>query len=314
MSGPRAITIGAFDGVHLGHQALVRAARSEVGEAGRVVALAFEPHPLRVIRPRDIPAQLSSFTQRRRWLEAAGADEVVALEPTRELLNRSPRDFLDWLHREHAPDVIVEGPDFRFGRDRAGDVGTLRELERDFGYRTVVVENVMAALSDLSVVRAASSMIRWLVRHGRVRDAGHLLGRSYRLECEVVSGDGRGASELGVATANLDHGTYLLPADGIYAGVATDPDGASFAAAISVGTKPTYGENPRVCEAHLVDFSGRDGEYGWTIRLEFNDWLRDQIAFASTGLLIEQIHRDIARVKLEAEAGPRRPWLAVAGP
>jgi riboflavin kinase/FMN adenylyltransferase len=313
MSGARAITIGAFDGVHLGHQALLRAARAEVGAGGRVVALAFEPHPLRVVRPRDIPAQLSTFTQRHRWLKAAGADEVVALEPTPELLNRSPESFLAWLRETHAPDVIVEGPDFRFGRDRAGTVDTLREHEGAYGYRTVILENVMAALSDLSVVRVASSMVRWLLRHGRVRDAANLLGRPYRLECKVVSGDGRGAAALGVATANLDHGTYLLPADGIYAGVATVPDAAVYPAAISVGTKPTYGDHPRVCEAHLVDFDGRAGAYGWTIRLDINDWLRDQIAFDSEGLLIEQIHRDIARVKLEADAAPRRPGAAVAG-
>ena len=142
---------------------------------------------------------------------------------------------------------------------------------------------------------------------------GNLLGRPYRLECKVVTGDGRGGAELGVATANLDHGTYLLPADGIYAGIASDPGGTTYAAAISVGTKPTYGENPRVCEAHLVDFDGRAGEYGWTIKLDINDWLRDQIAFESEGLLIEQIHRDIARVKLEADAAPGQPGVAVAG-
>jgi riboflavin kinase/FMN adenylyltransferase len=313
MSAPTAITIGAFDGVHLGHVALIQAARSAVGDEGDVIALAFEPHPLRVVRPRDIPAQLSTFEQRRRWLMQAGADAVVALEPTKELLGRSPRAFLDWLKAEHAPDVIAEGPDFRFGRDRAGNAETLRQHERSHGYRTVIVDNVVAALSDLSVVRVASSLIRWLLRHGRVRDAAHLLGRTYRLECDVVSGDGRGCSELGVATANLDHGGYLLPADGIYTGAATDPDGVTYPAAISVGTKPTFGDNPRVCEAHLLDFEGRTGEYGWTIRLEFHNWLRDQIAYESTGLLIEQIHRDIARVRIESDMTARRPGMGVAG-
>jgi riboflavin kinase/FMN adenylyltransferase len=313
MSGGKAITIGAFDGVHLGHAALIRAARSAAGAQGRVVVLAFEPHPLRVVRPRAAPQRLSNFAQRERWLKEAGADEVVALEPTKELLGRSPQDFLAWMSGEHAPDVIVEGADFRFGHDRAGSIETLRQHEGTFGYRTVVVDEILAPLADMSVVRVASSLIRWLLHRGRVRDAANLLGRSYELECEVVSGDGRGASILGVATANLDHGDYLLPADGIYVGAATDPDGITYPAAISVGTKPTFGENPRVCEAHLLDFGGRSGEYGWTIKLDVHNWLRDQIAYESTELLIEQIHRDIARVREESGTRSRRPGVGVAG-
>jgi riboflavin kinase/FMN adenylyltransferase len=313
MENASAISIGAFDGVHLGHAALVRRARSAVGDGGSVTVLAFEPHPLRVIRPRDVPARLSCFQQRRRWLMEAGADDVVALEPTTELLSLSPRSFLDWVSSDYAPDVIVEGPDFRFGRDRAGSVETLRLHERTHGYRAVVVDDVEAALCDRTLVRVASSLIRWLVRRGRVRDAANLLGRPYELECKVVQGDGRGGSALGVATANLDHGRYLLPADGIYAGAATDPDGVAYPAAISVGTKPTFGEHPRVCEAHLVDFKGRPGEYGWTVKLEIHDWLRDQIAYESAELLVEQIHRDIARVKKESGAGARRPGVGVVG-
>ncbi len=313
MAGAGAITIGAFDGVHLGHQALIRAARSAAGDGGRVLVLAFEPHPLRMIRPREVPGRLSSFPQRRRWLMEAGADDVVALEPTPEFLSRSPRDFLEWLCAEHAPGVIVEGADFRFGRDRAGSVETLRQHERIYGYRTVVVDDVEAALGDHSLVRVASSLIRWLVGHGRVRDAALLLGRPYELECEVVHGDGRGGSALGVATANLDHGRYLLPADGIYTGTATDPDGVACPAAISVGTKPTFGKHPRVCEAHLVDFDGRADEYGWKIKLEIHDWLRDQIAFENADLLVEQIHRDIARVRRETGASARKPPVRVAG-
>ncbi|MHC4767165.1 MAG: bifunctional riboflavin kinase/FMN adenylyltransferase [Planctomycetota bacterium] len=313
MAGASAISIGAFDGVHLGHQALIRAARSAVGDGGRVLVLAFEPHPLRLIRPREVPGRLSGFPQRRRWLMETGADDVVALEPTTELLSRSPRDFLDWLCTEHAPGLIVEGADFRFGRGRAGSVETLQQHERIYGYRTVVVGDVETALGDHSRVRVASSLIRWLVGHGRVRDAALLLGRPYELECEVVHGDGRGGSALGVATANLDHGKYLLPADGIYTGTATDPNGVVYPAAVSVGTKPTFGKHPRVCEAHLVDFDGRAHEYGWKIKLEIHDWLRDQIAFDNAELLIEQIHRDIARVKREAGASARRPGVGVAG-
>jgi riboflavin kinase/FMN adenylyltransferase len=244
---------------------------------------------------------------------AAGADEVVALEPTTALLSRSPKEFLEWVCSEHACDVIVEGPDFRFGRDRAGSVETLRQHERNFGYRTVIVDDVLAALRDQSVVRVASSLIRWLLGHGRVGDAARLLERPYTLECEVVPGDGRGGAVLGVATANLDHRTYLLPANGIYAGAGTDPDGLTVPAAISVGTKPTFGDSPRVCEAHLIDYEGRAGAYGWTITLEFHEWMRDQIAYENAEQLIEQIHRDIVRVKQESGSGTR-VGAGVAGP
>ncbi len=330
MPEPRAITIGAFDGVHLGHAALLAAARSAAGPRGRVVAITFEPHPLRVLAPARAPARLSSVDQRRRWLTEAGADDVVVLEPTRDLLSQSPQAFLERLAAEHRPDFIVEGSDFRFGRDRAGSVETLRSLGGALRFRAIVPADVHSALTNGTTVRVTSSIIRWLIGHGRVRDAARLLGRPYELVGTVVRGEGRGASELGTATANLDHGDHLLPADGIYSGTAVLSDGTSFPAAISVGTKPTFGAHPRVCEAHLLRYHGKHGQdghgtrsegsararthfarqdasqsdknrsYGWTMGLQFGDWLRDQVAFSSADLLIEQIRRDVRRVEDEA--------------
>ncbi len=297
MSRGRAITIGAFDGVHLGHAELVKQARAAVGEDGQVAALTFDPHPLRVLRPESAPPLLSTFRQRRRWLTDAGADDVVALEPTVELLHRSPESFLEWIAAEHAPQFIVEGRDFRFGRGRAGSIDTLRQLEPRFGYRTVVVDDVYAAISDQSEVRVTSSLVRWLVRHGRVRDAAALLGHPYVVCGPVARGDGRGGAELGVPTANLGDCPVLLPADGIYYGRATGHDGTRYPAAVSIGTKPTFGENPRVCEAHLIGYRPRTDEYGWTIRVELHDWLRDQLTYDSIEPLIEQIRRDLRRVE-----------------
>jgi riboflavin kinase/FMN adenylyltransferase len=307
MSGSTVITIGAFDGVHLGHASLIGAARSA---GGTVTTLAFDPHPAHVIRPGTGPVLLSSFEQRREWLTKAGADEVVALEPTPELLNRSPKSFLDWLVGQYNPDVIVEGTDFHFGHDRAGSVETLRQHERSLGYRTLVVADVEATLTDGTEVRVSSSLIRRLVGWGRVRDAARLLGRPYELRGEVVRGDGRGGPLLGVATANLDHGTVVLPADGIYVATATGPAGRTWPAAVSIGTKPTFGENPRVCEAHLIDYDGATDEYGWAMRIEFHDWIRDQVAFDGAEALIEQIHRDIDRVRQAiADRHRREPVL-----
>ncbi len=294
MSELRAITIGNFDGVHVGHVRLINEARKAAGPDGSVTALAFDPHPLTVLRPGATSQRLSTFDQRRKWLTEAGADEIVQLRPTTELLRLEPAQFLAWVAKEYRPDLIVEGDDFRFGRARAGSAQTLQEHEATHGYRAIIIPAVHATLSDHSVVRASSSMLRWLLANGRVRDAAILLDRPYEIRAQVVPGDRRGR-DLGVPTANLDHGDCLLPADGIYCGAANRPDGQRYAAAISVGTKPTFGSNPRLCEAHLIDFAGQVDEYGWIIELQFDDWLRDQLAFEQVDQLTEQLQRDIQR-------------------
>ncbi|MEE8460273.1 MAG: riboflavin kinase [Phycisphaerales bacterium] len=291
-----AITIGTFDGVHRGHAALVAAARDAAGDGGRVVVLCFDPHPLSVLRPDAAPLRLSTFRQRRHWLRAAGADDVIALEPTDELLGQSPEAFLDWVMSEYSPDVIVEGRDFRFGQDRSGCIQTIAAHARAAGYRAITVDDVEGTLTDGSVVRITSSIIRWLICAGRVRDAALLLGHPYVICGPVVRGDGRGGPDLGMPTANIDP-CQTLPADGIYAGLATGPDGLRYPAAVSVGTKPTFGENPRVCEAHLIGLDPDTDKYGWTLRLEFHEWLRDQVAFEGIDHLVEQMHRDVARVQ-----------------
>ncbi|MCZ6544039.1 MAG: riboflavin kinase, partial [Planctomycetota bacterium] len=119
---------------------------------------------------------------------------------------------------------------------------------------------------------------------------------------EVVQGDRRGGGTLGVPTANIEHGEYLLPAEGIYSGRAIGPDGRAYPAAISVGTKPTFGENACVCEVHLIGYQGKLDDYGWMIRLQFHDWIRDQIAYRRVESLVDQLHRDIESIQ---ESGVR---------
>jgi riboflavin kinase/FMN adenylyltransferase len=315
-----AITIGNFDGVHLGHSRLVQAARSAVGPPGRVVVLSFETHPFALLRPDAVPPRLTTFAQRTAWLSDAGADEVVALHLSRELLAQTPEEFIARIAAQFSPSFIVEGPDFHFGRGRTGSIKTLRQLESKHHYRMLVIDPVEAALSDQSVVRVGSSMIRWLLKNGRARDAKMLLGRPYELVSTVISGDKRGR-EIGMPTVNLAPNECMLPDDGIYSGVALiekskvqspkvqnptglvkDVDfghldfGRSFPAAISVGTKPTFGEHPRICEAHLIGYNGPLDDYGWTVRLRFHDWLRDQLTCSNVDLLIDQLKRDIEKV------------------
>ncbi|MHC4991191.1 MAG: bifunctional riboflavin kinase/FMN adenylyltransferase, partial [Planctomycetota bacterium] len=305
MSASTAISIGNFDGVHAGHLALIGAARELVGREGRVRALVFDPHPLTVLRPAATPGRLSQMPQRERWLRAAGADDVIALPPTPQRLQQTPTEFVAWLTQQHAPTVVVEGPDFRFGRDRCGTVQTMAELGRQHGFDVHVIEPVQRVLADQSIVTVSSSMVRWLVHRGRVRDAATLLGRPFELECEVIRGHQRGRT-LGMPTANLGWEPFMLPADGVYAGRALGPDETWYPAAISVGTNATFGEQPRSCEAHLIGFSGHAEAYGWTIRLQFTDWIRDQVAFEGVEALVRQMHRDLALVVETCAGGTSR--------
>ncbi len=302
MPAPTAITVGSFDGVHLGHASLLRAARRAIGAEGRVIALAFSPHPLSLLRPGAEPARLTTWSTREQLLRDAGADEVVRLEPTRELLALEPRAFVERIVREHAPAVWAEGPDFRFGKARAGDTRTLETLGGEFGFRAIVVPHAEVALTDLTLAPASSTLVRWLLSRGRVGDARRVLGRAYKIVGVVEPGDQRGRA-IGFPTANITT-ECAMPADGVYAGVATLPDGRELAAAISVGTKPTFGDRPRTLEAHLLDagdpWDGRGADrqplgYGWTVRLRFTAWLREQLGYDRLDDLIVQIEADAAR-------------------
>jgi riboflavin kinase/FMN adenylyltransferase len=256
--------------------------------------MTFEPHPVSVLRPTAAPQRLGSPQQRRRWLLEAGADEVVELAPTPDLLDLEPAAFYASTVVPRRPDCIVEGPDFRFGRGRAGDVGLLRSLGSEHGIETIVIEPREAVLADGTIVRVSSSMVRWLLANGRVDDAATCLGRPYELAATVVRGEQRGRT-LGFPTANLGDLVQMLPADGVYAGTARRPDGAPCPAAISVGSKPTFDAAvERVAEVHLVDWDGPPDDYCWRIDVSFDRWLRDQVAFDGVEALVAQLHRDIA--------------------
>lgn len=295
------ITIGAFDGVHVGHQSLISAGltsmRQRLGQTTpRVVALSFDPHPLTVLRPDAAPTRLSSFGQRERWLKSLGVDEIERLVPTPDLLGLSAEAFIDRMVEKYAPAAWAEGPGFRFGRGREGDVETLRDAGRRLGFDVFVPATAEAVLSDHTAVVASSSRIRWLLEHGRVCDAASVLSRPYTIETTVVEGARRGR-DLGFPTANLDQRDWQLPRDGIYAGRAHHPAHGWFAAGISVGTNPSFNGSARSCEAHLIDYDGRLDDYGWTIQLSFTHWLRDQISYGDLRELSRQIGDDVMRAQ-----------------
>jgi len=257
--------------------------------------MAFDPSPRAVLVPGSEPPRLTNFEQRADLLLAAGADEVMRLEPTPELLGLTPERFVDEVLLPLRPVAVVEGADFRFGAKRAGDVATLTELGKARGFAVEVVEPIEVSLDDQSVVAASSSRVRWLLEHGRVADAGRVLGRAYEMAGEVVEGDRRGRT-IGFPTANLKRET-MAPGDGVYACVATLEDGRSIPAAVNVGERPTFDGVERRVEAHLVGFAPDETspEYGWPLRLGFVSRLRDQVRFGSVDALTAQLVRDVAR-------------------
>ena len=295
------LTIGNFDGVHLGHRSLVERARA-LAPDGRVVVVTFEPHPAAALEARRAPRRLTPAPLRRALLESLGVDEVVELEPTPQLLALDGGEFIDFLRSTHAFDIVVEGADFRFGRGRGSGISALETIGRRLGFGVEVVDDVSVTLEDRTLLDVRSTAIRWLLMQGRVVDAAIALGRPHQLTRTVVKGDQRGR-DLGFPTANLSPGETLLPGDGVYAGVATLPDGTRKLAAISVGTKPTFGPNQRVCEAHLIDHEAPLDDYGWTIQLEFTRFLHQQFAYTGVEPLIERIQRDCDDARFHSTRG-----------
>lgn len=328
MPPPSVITIGSFDGVHRGHAALVAAARARADAAApgtRVIALVFDPHPLTLINPETAPPRLSRFVDRARLLRDAGADDVIRLEPSPELLGHSPEAFIDRQVERFAPIAFVEGADFRFGRGRAGDTALLAALGTTRHFQAIVLDPVEVTLDDHSIVPASSTLCRWLLKHGRVRDAARVLGRPHALPGTVVPGDRRGRT-IGFPTANIQT-DVLAPGDGVYAAWAALPDGRRHPAAVNVGARPTFAGASRTIEAHLLLESASRGtawapvqglpEYGWPVTLEFIGRLRDQARFAGIDALVAQLHRDRARAAEVLDLGitpfASEPALAAAG-
>jgi riboflavin kinase/FMN adenylyltransferase len=292
------ITIGTFDGVHLGHRAILRRGRDVADAMGLpLAALAFDPHPSAILRPDRRPPRLQPPDAKREALLEAGADMVVILQPSETLLNQTPEQFIATLCHTQPPAAVVEGHDFRFGRGRAGDIAMLRDLGAAMHFEVHEVPTVEVTLGDHLIVPARSSVIRYLIGCGRVADAAKCLGRLHEIAAPIIEGERRGRT-IGVPTINLDVGALgdvLVPGDGVYAGTALLPDGSEGAAAISIGTKPTFDGDEMIIEAHLLDFDG--DLYGKTVTLRLALWLRDQQRFPGLDDLKAQLTRDIARTR-----------------
>lgn len=285
--------LGNFDGVHVGHQALIRTA-CDISAGEAVIAVTFDSHPAQHTK-RGTPARLTSNARREHLLIAAGVTRVESLHVNEELLCQSPEEFIHALHTKLRFANIVEGPDFRFGRNRTGTVETLRELGKQLKFRTVVVDEMDVALQDGHVVGARSSMIRWLLARGRVADACTVLGRAHCVTGVVVEGDRRGRT-LGFPTANISKCDSVLPADGVYEVSVDDGCGRCWAGAASIGTNPTFGECPRTLEVHMPALPFDSNLYGQSLHVSFTKWIREMMRFDSVDALVAQITLDCTKV------------------
>ena len=293
-----AACIGAFDGLHLGHQALLQRARVL---APRLALVTFDPHPACVLAPARAPRLLQSPSQRARVCAGLGVDELVLLHFDRALADTSPEGFVQRLLIDGLqPCAVVVGADFRFGADRRGDAALLATLLRPAAIAVAAVAAVPVP-EDMSSGKLSSSGIRAAVVAGEVTRATAMLGRWYSVEGVVVPGAGRGR-ELGVRTANVDAPTALLPRAGIYAGALGLPGGdtPAWPAAISLGQNPTFvdaPDAPLVLEVHALDQALGDSLYGRTVEVAFAARLRDEQRFPDANSLRAQIDRDIAAVR-----------------
>jgi riboflavin kinase / FMN adenylyltransferase len=285
-----AVTIGNFDGVHLGHAALLSNLKDAAkGVKGPAVALTFQPHPVCLLHPELCPPALTTVKDRTERLHAGGADHVLTLQIDRDMLHLSAGDFFERMIRANlAPRILVEGVNFGFGRNREGNIETLAGLCRQAG---IGFKSVPPLLVDGKAV--SSSRVRNALLKGAVADAAHLLGRPYRLRGHVGTGQRRGQT-IGFPTANLERMETLVPGNGVYA-VRVEHHGAFWPAACNLGPNPTFGENERKVEVHLIGFQG--DLYGENLAIDFLERLRDTRPFAGAAELAAQLRQDVERAR-----------------
>lgn len=282
---PTSVTIGVLDGVHLGHRELL----GNLDDSLLRTVLTFEPHPVEVLRPGTEPRLITTIDERIVLLEDAGVGCVGVLDLA-EIKEQAPEEFVsEVLVGRFSVAHLVVGADFRFGRDRAGDVSLLTRMGEEHGYRVDIIE-----LLEIDRVPVSSSRIRSLVEQGKVAEAAELLGSRFTLTSEVVDGDKRGR-EIGYPTANLrPPARKLIPGRGVYACFAS-VDGVVHRAAVNVGVRPTFGGDELLVEAYILDFD--DDIYGNELTLEFVEYLRPELTFSGVDDLVDRMEVDVEQTR-----------------
>ena len=291
-SGNRVVALGNFDGVHLGHQAILRQAIERAharAHNGSAWALTFDPLPAKCLFPDRAPAQLNTLADRLELMAACGLDGVILMNFDLALSQVGPREFVrDSILGRIGASAVVTGHSVSFGHRRAGNAAMMVALGHEFGFDTTVVGPVR-----IDGVEVSSTRIREAISTGNVERAARLLGRPHFLSGPVVHGHERGR-EIGVRTANLECATECIPPDGVYATRVVLPDGV-FGSISNIGNNPTFNDKTRTIEAHIFEFD-RD-LYGRNIKLEMVGRIRGEVKFDSAQELIEQITDDVRRAR-----------------
>jgi riboflavin kinase/FMN adenylyltransferase len=285
-TAPLHLALGVFDGVHVGHRAVIEAARQQVeSHGGNCIVVTFDPHPIRVLAPERAPRQLlASLDHKARLLEKIHVDALLALPFTREFAQISATDFIESLVRHQHVATIAVGEDWRFGKGREGDVSFLRRIGEKLGFQVIALPPVMHQGERIS-----STRIRQSIRDGAMANAAEMLGRPYGIEGLVVKGQQLGRT-LGFPTANIALGEEQLPPDGVWA-VRGHGDGHAWQGVANLGNRPTVDGLTRVFEVHLFD---HDSDlYGKMLEVEFVKHLRPEQKFPSLDALREQITKDV---------------------
>jgi riboflavin kinase/FMN adenylyltransferase len=286
------LTMGTFDGVHRGHQAILRKLTGGAHTEGvPAVVLTFEPHPVAVLRPDKTPLTLTSPDERAALFASSGVDVVVTHPFNLEVAALSAKDFLSKVKSRLGFTHFWVGYDFAMGHNREGDIPRLHQLAQELGFQLHVVEPVVLEGKTVS-----SSQIRKLIAEGNVQEANDLLGYPYQVSGQVIEGAKRGRT-IGIPTANLAvDNQRAIPARGVYVSYAW-VNGSRLDAVTNIGLRPTFENGPArtLIEAHLLDFSGE--LYGQEIQLEFLARLREEQKFSGVEALVKQIHQDIVTAR-----------------
>lgn len=321
----QALTIGNFDGVHVGHQELLRRAKAIAKKHNTgVSAMTFWPHPAAILHPEKAPRLLTPMPLKKKLLEENGVDCLIVVSDTYSLLNLSPKDFVDeFLMKTVWPCAVVEGTNFTFGYGRSGTILTLRDMGKERGFEVVIVEPKESAFSKGEHGTVSSSLIRGFLEKGNVKDAAVALTRPYKLIGKTIPGRGKG-TEIGFPTANLEPLDQMIPAEGVYAGFVEIGESAEdvcvarkrLPAAISIGRAKTFlSEHPLLLEAHILTASlaRRESEphaqqagrltdsfgdlYGKWLAMDFIARIRPQHRFENVEALKSQIAKDCEQIQ-----------------
>ncbi len=288
------ITIGNFDGVHIGHQALFHEVIEKADTIdGTSIAMTFDPHPIRVLKQNGDPPLITLYEQKVELIERTGIDVLICVPFTKAFASISADEFIrNLLVEKIGMKAIVVGEDYSFGKDREGDPDMLRAYALDCGFEVIVADWIKAAKGVTD--RISSTRIRELVTDGNMAEAEKMLGRHYQIRGRVVTGRDRGGKLLGIPTANINLQDELCPKTGIYA-VTVECGGNRFDGVANIGYSPTFEDHEFTVEVHILDFN--DNIYGDMIRVNFIQRIRDEKKFSAISELIEQIKKDIAAAR-----------------